>query len=86
MIDAGDIRILDILSRKLVAKPAEIRAAFGGEDGVTPSLQKLLSMDCIKTVEPIGEKCYVITQKGTKLLKESAGPEKKPQKQGMLTA
>jgi hypothetical protein len=86
MIDESDIRILDILSRRLIAKPAEIRSALGGEDGVTSSLQKLLSIDCIKTVEPIGEKCYVITQKGAKVLKESAAPQKKPQSQGILTA
>lgn len=86
MINDGDIRILDILSRRLVAKPAEIMNALGGADAAAPSLQKLLSMDCVKVVEPIGEKCYVITQKGTRLLKESGSLDRKQQKQGTLTA
>jgi len=86
MIDEGDLRILDILSRRLVAKPGEISVAFGGSDGVTPSLHKLLAMDCIKVIEPIGEKCYVITQKGAKLLKESVSPDRQQHKQGFLTA
>jgi hypothetical protein len=87
MIEEADIRILDILSRRLVAKPAEIRSALGGSDGVAGSLQKLLSMDCVKTVEPIGEKCYVITQKGTKILKESGiSTGARPQQQTIATS
>jgi predicted transcriptional regulator len=86
MIDNGEMRILEILSTKLLAKTEEISAAMGENDGAIPALQKLLSMDCVKVVEPIGEKCYVITQKGTRLLKEMKNPERRVQKQGFLTA
>jgi predicted transcriptional regulator len=86
MLEEGEMRILEILSRKLLAKTNEIMTDFGENDGAETSLQRLLSMDCVKAVEPIGEKCFVITQKGTRLLKEMKNPERRVQRQGFLTA
>jgi len=86
MIENGEMKILEVLSTKLLAKTDEISAVMGENDGAVSALQKLLSMDCVKVVEPIGEKCYVITQKGTRLLKEMKNPERRVQKQGFLTA
>jgi hypothetical protein len=86
MIDESDMKVLEMLSSKLLAKPDEIRSVLGPDDGAQTSLQKLLSMDCVKVVEPIGEKCFVITQKGTRMLKEMKNPEKRVARQGFLTA
>ncbi len=82
----NEMKVLDILSRKLLAKSEEIKAEFGANDGAEVALQRLLSTDCVKVVEPIGEKCFVITKKGSKLLKEMKNPEKRVVKQGFLTS
>lgn len=86
MLTETEVKVLDILSTNLLAKTNEISAHLGEDDGVTPTLQKLMSMDCVKTVEPMGEKCYVITQKGTRLLREAKNPEKRAQQQGFFTS
>ncbi len=90
MIDEKEMKLLEVLSKKLLAKPSEITAEMGEGDGVTTALQKLQSMDCVKAVEPVGEKCFVITQKGTRLLREMKNPEKRAAmsqtRQGFLTS
>jgi hypothetical protein len=89
MLNESDVKMLEVLSEKLLAKPHELESEFGEDDGVTTTLQKLHSMDCVKVVEPIGEKCYVITQKGTRMLRDMKNPEKRAaanQQQGFLTA
>ena len=86
MLSETEVKVLDILSKNLLARAREISAHIGEEDGVVPTLQKLMSMDCVKTVEPMGEKCYVITQKGTRLLREARNPEKRAQQQGFFTS
>ena len=85
MISSQEVMILEVLSRKLLAKSEEIMGEAGG-NGALDALQKLLAMDYVKVVEPIGEKCFVITQKGSKILKDSKNPEKKVVKHGFLTA
>jgi hypothetical protein len=73
-----EVRILDLLNSRLLAKPVEIKTAFGdSSNGVASAIQRLQSMEYIKVVEPIGEKCYVITKKGTKALVDAKNPEKR---------
>ncbi len=86
MLSDTEIKVLGILSKNLLAKTGEISSSMGGDDGVVPTLQKLQSMDCVKTVEPMGERCYVITQKGTRMLREAMNPEKREQQHGFFTS
>ncbi len=77
MLTEKEMMVLEMLNGQLLAKIEEIKAALGSEtDGVTTSLQRLVSMDCVKIVEPIGEKCFVITHKGSKALRNAKNPEK----------
>jgi hypothetical protein len=77
MISESEVKVLELLSKQLLAKPDELKNAFGEEDGVMSTLQKREAMDYVKVVEPIGEKCFVITQKGTRILREAKNPEKR---------
>ena len=77
MITDSEVRLLEILSKQLLAKPHELIDAFGEDDGVMKTIQKLEAMDYVKIVEPIGEKCFVITQKGTRILRDVKNPEKR---------
>lgn len=86
MISETEVKILEFLNSHLLVRNEEIRSAFGnGANGIETSLQRLASMDCIKTIEPIGEKCFVITQKGSRLLREAKNPERRPHDSGMLS-
>ncbi len=77
MLTEKEILVLELLSSRLLAKLGEIKADIGDEpDGVRTSIQRLVSMDCVKVIEPIGEKCFVITQKGSKVLRELKNPER----------
>lgn len=77
MITGKELLVLEMLNGQLLAKLNEIKAALGSEtDGVATSLQRLISQDCVKVVEPIGEKCFVITHKGNKALRDAKNPEK----------
>jgi hypothetical protein len=81
MISDQELLVLELLNGHLLAKLSEIEAALGSEtDGVKTSLQRLISLDCVKIVEPIGEKCYVITHKGSKVLREAKNPESRVQR------
>ncbi|UCD02915.1 MAG: hypothetical protein JSV63_03990 [Candidatus Aenigmatarchaeota archaeon] len=89
MITESEIKVLEYMSRQLLAKQHELESAFGEEDGVMSTLQKLEAMDYVKVVEPIGEKCFVITQKGTRILRDAKNPEKRAaaaKQQGFLTS
>ena len=77
MLNENEIKLLEVLGRLLLVKPSELSSEFGEGDGVSAALQKLQSIDCVKVVEPVGEKCFVITQKGTRLLREIKNPEKR---------
>ncbi len=77
MLSKDEIKILEVLSKLLLAKPGELNSVLDGDDGVDTVIQRLQSMDYIKVVEPIGEKCLVITQKGTRMLREAKNPEKR---------
>jgi hypothetical protein len=74
----SELKVLDILSRKLLARSHEVRAEFGRPDGVEVILSGLLSSDCVQVVEPMGEKCFVITHKGTKILQDAKAAGWKP--------
>ncbi len=81
MITDKEMLVLEMLNGQLLAKLREIKAALGSEtDGIATSLQKLVSMDCVKVIEPIGEKCFVITHKGSKALRNAKNPEKQTPK------
>lgn len=86
MITANEITVLEMLNGQLLAKLDEIQAALGNEtDGVALSLQRLISMDYVQVVEPIGEKCFVITHKGSKVLRDSKNPEKQAPKSEFMS-
>lgn len=42
----------------------------GGEGGYEASLRKLLENDLIATIRPVGSTCFIITQKGTQILRD----------------
>jgi hypothetical protein len=88
MLNEEEINVLDVLSKRLLAKPSELSSLFGRHDGISTILQRLQSMDCVKVVEPIGEKCFVITQKGTRVLREAKNPERRtePRQDTFLTS
>jgi hypothetical protein len=67
----SELKVLDILSKKLLARPREVKAAFGRPDGIDAILSGLIATECIQVVEPMGEKCFVITHKGTKILQDA---------------
>lgn len=72
-----EVMVLELLSSRLLARVSEIRSGIGnGQDGVKSTVQRLVSLDFVKVIEPIGEKCYVITKKGTKVLNEIKNPER----------
>jgi hypothetical protein len=77
----GELRILQILSKKLLARSREIKAEFGRSDGVDVMLSTLLSVECVNVIEPMGEKCFLITHKGAKVLEDAkaAGWKAAPQ-------
>jgi DNA-binding MarR family transcriptional regulator len=77
MLSEDEIKILEVLSQRLLAKPGELGSVLDVDDGIITLIQRLQSMDYIKVVEPIGEKCLVITQKGTRMLREAKNPEKR---------
>ena len=78
MLSEVEIKVLQLLNSSLLAKRGEIHTFIGnGPDGVNNAIQKLISMDFIKSVEPIGEKCFVITRKGSRTLKAATNPEKR---------
>ena len=77
MFTESEIRILEILNKKLLARLNELKQDVGEPDGVNAAIQRLLSMDCVKIIEPMGEKCYVITWKGAKGLRKVKSPEKR---------
>lgn len=82
MLLEKELKILEMLEKQLLAKKSEINSAVGDEpNGVNAAVQRLLSMDCIKMVEPIGEKCFVITKKGTRSLREAKDPEKRAERE-----
>ena len=81
MITDKEMLVLEMLNGQLLAKLGEIKAALGSEtDGILTSLQRLVSMDCVKVIEPIGEKCFIITHKGSKVLRDAKNPEKQTPK------
>jgi predicted transcriptional regulator len=82
VLSENEIAVLEVLSRQLLARKSEIKDAIGDEpDGVNTAIQRLVSIDFVKTVEPIGERCYVITKKGAQNLKEAKNPEKRAERQ-----
>lgn len=79
MLSEQEVKILELLNEQLLAKLSEIKSRAGSSEhnGIDIAVQRLVSMDCIRIIEPIGEKCFVITKKGTKNLQEAKNPEKK---------
>ena len=78
MMTDQEVLVLELLSSRLLARVSEIKAGIvNGPDGVRTTVQRLVSMDYVKMIEPIGEKCYVITKKGTKVLNELKNPERR---------
>ena len=70
MLGDLDRRILEILSKQLLITKGELLSHLNrdGSDGTDVSIQRLSSMGYIEKVESLGV-CYVITQKGMRLLK-----------------
>ena len=65
-----ELSILCMLERQRLAKISEIRRLVGPEDGGEDAIRSLVIADSIRAVEPIGEKCFVITPEGSRRLKE----------------
>ena len=77
MMTEQEVKILELLSNQLLARVSEIKSGVGnGQEGIKTTVQRLVSLDFVKMIEPIGEKCYVITKKGTKVLNELKNPER----------
>jgi len=75
MLTEKETKMLEFLNNHLLANFGEIKAHIGEEpDGAKSIIHSLISSDCVKMVEPIGVRCYVITPKGTKALSEAKKP------------
>ncbi len=86
MLTESEITVLEVLNSRLLAKLGEIKKSVGdGTDGVGTSIQRLISMDFVKVVEPIGEKCFVITHRGSKALRDAKNPERRTPKSEFLS-
>ena len=85
MLTDEEVNVLELLSNRLVARLTEIKSGIGngGPDGVRTTVHRLVSLDFVKVIEPIGEKCYVITKKGSKVLKEIKNPERRAEGKGL---
>ncbi len=71
-----EISVLEMINGRLLIRRSELKNGMGdGPDGVYTAIQKLVSIDCLKMVEPMGEKCFVITKKGSRHLREARNPE-----------
>ncbi len=71
MFNDMEMRILEMLNSRPLVKQAEIRKVFGSPyDVIDAAVQRLMMGDFIKTVEPIGEKCYIMTKKGIRGFRE----------------
>ncbi len=78
MLMEKEILVLELLSSRLLARLGEIKAGVGDEpDGIRNTIRGLVSMDYVKMIEPIGEKCFVITKKGSRVLNELKNPERR---------
>ena len=71
MLTESEIDVLESLSKRLLARKREIAADMEESDGVEIALQSLISMGFVEGLEPIGEKCFVITKKGSVSLRDS---------------
>ena len=71
MTSEVELGILDFLSKKLLARPHEMKAELHRYDGADGTLSELVSKDYVQVIEPLGERCFVITHKGTKVLHDA---------------
>lgn len=70
MLTESDKRVLEIFRKNLLTTKSELKRSLQGrEDGTDISIQRLRDMGYIDKVESLGT-CFVITQKGMRILKE----------------
>ena len=67
-----ELKILDFLNSRTLARMREIGSWAGTDyNGTRAIMQTLLSNGLAKSVEPMGEKCFVITNLGSRKLEEA---------------
>lgn len=49
---------------------ADFLRSNGGETGLDASLKRLMENDLIATIRPVGSTCFIITQRGARLISE----------------
>ena len=74
MLTDLDRRVLQAMSKQLLLRKAEIASIANLADinGVDVTIGRLSEMGYVDKVESLGL-CYVITQKGLRLIKENTG-------------
>ena len=76
MLAENEIKVLRMMNAQKLVKVSEMKRKLGlGGDGLGTALQRLITNECVQTIEPMGERCYIITPKGSKYLKEFSSPE-----------
>ena len=81
MLTQNEMKVLELLERQRLVKLNEIRSNLSLEhDGVSSIIQRLIMLEMIKAVEPIGEKCFIITRRGSMELKGTKEKDTEPDK------
>lgn len=75
MLNQLEKRILKIVAEsQLLTKPELVRVLNGNADGSTSTVEtaarNLVNKKLLTSISPIGSTCYVITQKGIRLLQD----------------
>jgi predicted transcriptional regulator len=72
MLNELEKKILEILAKRHLLRKSELKRIFN-ENGVLYAITSLVEKGFVCEVLPIGEKSYVITQKGKKYLEDNSG-------------
>jgi hypothetical protein len=76
MLTDIDMKVLKSMSKQLLLRKSEIAsvANLSGSDGADITLGRLIDLGYVEKVESLGM-CYVITQKGLRVIKENNGSD-----------
>ncbi len=76
MLTDIDMKVLKSMSKQLLLRKSEIAsvANLSGSDGADITLSRLIDLGYVEKVESLGM-CYVITQKGLRVIKENNGSD-----------
>jgi hypothetical protein len=73
MLSEAEKKILrNIVESQLISRPdlKKFLASNGGSDSIDIVIQNLVKKSFVSAINPVGSTCYVITQKGNKMLEE----------------